>query len=55
MEKKEQCEIHHEPKNINSDSYGKICVKCYLEIIKKGNKEVKADNQLSIFDAIKNV
>lgn len=47
------CDTHNEPKNIITDSYGKICIKCYLDIIKKKpKKKRKVDNQLTIFDAL---
>jgi len=33
--KKDFCKTHNEPKNIITGQYGKVCMKCYLEITKK--------------------
>lgn len=51
MKKKNLCKAHNEPKNIITDRYGEVCIKCYLEITKKSVvKRRKAENQLTIFD-----
>ena len=50
---KNYCKIHNEPKNIITDSYGEVCIKCYLDMTKKKVPEKKkVDNQLTIFNAI---
>lgn len=56
MKKKDYCKIHNEPKNIITDRYGKLCVKCYLEISKKRIfRKRKVENQITIFDKLKGV
>jgi len=51
--RKDYCKIHNEPKNIITDKYGKLCIMCYLKLIKKGVfKKRKAENQTTIFDLL---
>lgn len=50
--KKDYCEIHNEPKNIITDKYGELCIKCYLEATKKRIfRKRRNENQITIFDA----